>query len=657
MVILTLQGSISTLQQKLSTLETRSTEDLTIVEAMKDLEQKNCDLQKECELVMSNLQDANLSLQTKGTELENLRAELKTLKTKYKGAGERIEGFEKEKAEFMALAEEQNMKERIAVETNANMFRQRETSRLNNQIKALEAQKERLETENKGFRTATADGSDLAIELRNEITKLQAKYKVIEKTHAELLQEKSRLESFLKHSTQLEVTTRSGYSALEKRIETTGAELSEALEQIGILHNNKELMLHSKQQELEDAISENRGLREDATALRTVERQLREALNGAEIEKGIIRKEKEDAIRTYEVLNNKTKELEQKLEQLREVNKKLEDNSSSATTGLDRKPEAPRKENETSMETQKAVAGHSKVSKAIPLGNPTTEQPTENWGDDIPPLSPLTSPERILETQAEHSSDETQWPENDIWSNLSRIDNAQFERYIFGEEDMVNIEDLAKNVLGETSKAEGQTEALPPDAPPTASRIKGINKDSQTSQTRKNMATKFASCRKTPAMALDNTDDAATTIEDFSDDDVAGVDASLSRNTHLEHTNAMLLVRKPRSAEERESKNRKRAGSFESTPAERYSFTPATSSNKPKAPQRTDDPRGGLTDDGRKSQCRPRKERGKKNKDDQEWAEEGGGSPKNNKGKEESPNMKKSLRSYKDRKKSAKRFV
>lgn len=643
MVILTLQGSISTLQQKLSAHETRSTEDLAIVEAMKNLEQKNSDLQKECELVMSNVQDANLSLQTKDTELENLRAELKNLKTKYKGAGERIEGFEKEKAEFMALAEEQNMKERIAVETNANMFRQRETSRLNNQIKALEAQKERLETDNKGFRAAAADGSDLAIELRNEITKLQAKYKAIEKTHAELLQENSRLESFLKHSTQLEATTRSGYSALEKRIETTRAELSEALEQIGILHNNKELMLHNKQQELEDAISENRGLREDSTALRTIERQLREALNEAEIEKGIIRKEKEDAIRTYEALNNKTEELEQKLEQLREVNKKLEDNSSSATTGLDKKPEAPRKENET--------------SKAIPLGNPTTEQPTENWGDDTPPLSPLTSPERILETQAEHSSDETHWPENDIWSNLSRIDNAQFERYIFGEEDMVNIEDLAKNVLGETSKAEGQTEALPPDAPSTASRIKGINKDSQTSQTRKNMATKFASRRKTPAMALDNTDDAATTIEDFSDDDVAGVDASLSRDTHLEHTNPMLLVRKPRGAEERESKNRKRAGSSESTPAERYSFIPATPSNKPKTPQRTDDPRGGLTDDGRKIQCRPRKERGKKNKDDQEWAEEGGGSPKNNKGKEESPNMKKSLRSYKDRKKSAKRFV
>lgn len=621
---------------------------------MKDLEQKNCDLQKECELAMSNVQNANLSLQTKGTELENLRTELSILKTKHKEAGERIEGFEKEKAEFIARAEEQNMKERIAVETNANMFRQKETSRLNNQIKALEAQKERLETENKGFRAATADGSDLAIELRNDITKLQAKYKIIEKTHVELLQEKSRLENFLKHSTQLEATTRSGYSALEKRMEITGAELSEALKQIDILHDDKQLMLHNKQQKLEDTISENCGLREDATALRDIERQLREALEGAEIEKGIIRREKEDAVRAHEALNNKTKALEQKLEELREVNKKLKDNSSSATAGLDTKLEAPRKESEMSIGIREAVVGHSEISKVIPLGNPTIEQLTENWGGDIPPF---TLPERILETQAEHSSNETHWPENDIWSNFSRIDNAKFERYIFGEEDMVDVEDLAKNVLGETSKAEGQTEVLLPEAPSTTSRIKGINKDSQPSQTRKNMATKFASRRKTPAMALDNADDAATTIEDFSDDDVASVDISLSRNTHVEHTNPMLLVQKPRSVEDRESKNRKIAGSFESTPAERYSFIPATSSNKPKTPQRNDDSRGGFTDDGRKSQHRPRKERGKKNKDDQEWAEEGGGSPKNNKGKEESPNMKKSLRSYKDRKKSAKRFM
>lgn len=651
MIILTRWGSIFILQQKLSTLEARPTEDLTTVEAIKDLEQKNCDLQKECESAMRSTQDVNISLQMKDSELETLRTELETLAMKNKEAGERIEGFEKEKAEFMTRAEEQNMKERIAVETNANMFRQRETSKLNNQIKALEAQKERLETENKGFRTAAADDSDLVIELRKEITKLQAKYTIIEKAHVELIQEKSHLESLVRHSTQLEATTRLGYSSLEKRMETIRTELSEALKQIDILRDDKRLMLHNKQ-ELENAKSENHGLREDATTFRNIERQLRKALDGAEIEKGIMRREKEDAVHIYESLNNKTKSLEQEFEELRNVNKKLEGRSLSAAAGLDKKLEGSRKDNGATREAGAAA----ELGKA---GNPTIEQlPMKNWGDDSPPLSPFTPPERILETQIEHSLDETLRPENEIWSNFSKIDNAKFERYIFGEDDMINVEDLAKNVLGGTSKAEGQTEELLPDAPLTASRIKGTNKDSQSSQIRKNMATKFTSRRKTPTIVLDSTDDVATTIEDFSDDDdVTGVNISSLRNIHPEYTNPILLAPKIHSVEERDSKNRKRPGSFESAPTERYLFTPTTSSNKLKTPQRTNDPRGGLTDDSKKIQHRPRKERGKKNKDDQEWAEDGGGSPKNNKGKEESPNMKKSLRSYKERKKGGKRFV
>lgn len=125
-----------------------------MVEVMKELKQRNCELQKECELAMNCAQDAHSSFQTKCSDLESLRAELEILTTEHKEAKERIEGFEKEKMGFMARAEEQKMKERIEVETNANMFRQKETSRLNNQIKALEAQKERLET-------AVTDGSDL----------------------------------------------------------------------------------------------------------------------------------------------------------------------------------------------------------------------------------------------------------------------------------------------------------------------------------------------------------------------------------------------------------------------------------------------------------------------------------------------------------------
>lgn len=631
--MLTCWDSICTLEQKLLALETRPTEDLTIVEVIKDLEQKNCELRKEYELAMNSVQDTNLSLQTKHSELESLRTELEILTTKHQKAGERIEGFEKEKAGFMAHAEEQKMKERIIVETNANMFRQRETSRLNNQIKALEAQKERLEAENKGFRNATVDGSDLALQLRKEITKLQEKYTVIEKTQVELLQEKIRLESLVEHLTQLEATTRLSYSALEKRMETTGEELSKALKHIDILHDEKNLMLQNKQKELEHAKLENYGLREDTTALRIVEQQLRKALE----EKGIMRREKNDALHTYEALNDQTKGLEEKLKELRDVNRKLDNRSSNAMAGLNEKFGVPRKGNEASRV----------ITEAISPGKHTIEQLSMvNWGGDNPPFTP---PERILETQIEHNT-------NEMWSNFSRIDNAKFERYLFGEDDMINVEDLAKNVLGGTNKAENQAAELLPDASLTASRVGGTNKDSESSQTRKNMATKFTSRRKTPTIALDNTDDAANMIEDFSEDDVAGAGIPLSRNTCHEQTNPVLLAPRARVVEESEKKNLKRTSSFESTPMERHSFTPATPSSKIKTPQRNDDHRG-LTDDGRKVQHRPRKERGRKNKDDQEWVEEGGGSPKNNRGKEESPNMKKNLRNYKERKKGGKRFV
>lgn len=149
------------LQQKNHILETRSTEGTNSVEAMRKFEQKNYELERECELLRNEAREANSSLQSKGSELESLRTGLETLVVKYRESEERVERFEKEKAEFMALAEEQKMKERIEFETNANMFRQRETSRLNNQIKALEAQKERLETDNRGFRSAAAETSDI----------------------------------------------------------------------------------------------------------------------------------------------------------------------------------------------------------------------------------------------------------------------------------------------------------------------------------------------------------------------------------------------------------------------------------------------------------------------------------------------------------------
>lgn len=131
-----------------------------MVATINTLKRKNSNLEKEFNITRDALQDTILASQTKDGEIESLRYELETLNLRYKKAEKKIEGFVEEKAGFMALAEEQKMKERIEVETNANMFRQRETSRLHNQIKSLEAQKMKLEADNKEFKTMLARGAN-----------------------------------------------------------------------------------------------------------------------------------------------------------------------------------------------------------------------------------------------------------------------------------------------------------------------------------------------------------------------------------------------------------------------------------------------------------------------------------------------------------------
>lgn len=76
--------------------------------------------------------------------------------------------------------------------------------------------------------------------------------------------------------------------------------------------------------------------------------------------------------------------------------------------------------------------------------------------------------------------------------------------------------------------------------------------------------------------------------------------------------------------------------------------------NRPKTPSRYRNTRG-TTNDTKKLHNRPRKDRGKKNKDDQEWSGDESESLRNSKGKEEPPNMKKNLRGFKDKKKGGKR--
>lgn len=470
-----------------------------------------------------------------------------------------------------------------------------------------------------------------------------------------------RLESLVSLSVQEEATARLGYSALEKRTEEAAKELSKALEQIDILRGDKKLIseeIDMKQQELERVNSENFVLRvaaEDITVLQTVERQLREALEEAQAEKRIAKREKEDAVSAQEALGKRAKVLEEKFEELKYTNRTLEDRSSNTMVGLDKGLEVLMEDDQKLRGTEEeTIPELNRISKLISPGKQAAvilaEASTTSWNDGSPPLSPFTPVECIFETQMNESgADNTLRPEHERWSDFSMIDNTNFERYLFGDDEMVDIRDLAKDVLEGPSKVEDQVEELLPNTPPTASLIKGVKKNSQILQPRKNMATKFASHRKAPSMELDSIDDQVAAIESLSGDaesKATGVNASLPRNTYFEQSNIMPHTLKSRSIEEKDSKSRKKAGNFESTPVERYSFAPATPSNKPNTLQRNDS-----------ILHRPRKERGRKNRDDQEWTGEGAELQRNNKGKEETPNMKKSLRSYKERKKSGKKFM
>lgn len=466
-----------------------------------------------------------------------------------------------------------------------------------------------------------------------------------------LLQENIRLENIVKQLTQLEVTARTSYPVLERLAETTANELSKALEQINILQGDKHLMsqeIRTKEQELERLRSEQYELRttiENATALRIAERNLREALKEAEDENKALKggDDKKLGDRNSGTMANSYEELEPSKRDIEKVRETIKETIAESSRKLDTIPPG-----KLAMERFANSTDTEETVQEITIG----AENLVSWDINSPSLSPFTPPELILETQMdENRTDEALRSEGEMWSSYSRIDDANFERYLFGDDDGVNVEDLAKDVLGHP-RVENGTEKSPPSVShASTSRVKGIKKDSQDSQPRKNMATKFTSQRRLPSMMLDD-DDEATMIDDFSDDaetKVAGV--LLLSNTYPRQTDPTYLTPRPRTMEDKENKNRK-------TIAERYSFIPATaSSNKPKTPQRTDDSRGGIADDGRRSQQRARKEHGKKNRGDQEWVEEEGELPRNSKGKEETPNMKKNLRNYKERKKGGKKFA
>lgn len=90
----------------------------------------------------------NDHLSEKNREINRLESQAKSLDALYSEACEKIASFDKEKTEYISLIGNQRLQERIDLENTANSLRLSETSGLNNRIRSLEVQKERLETAN-----------------------------------------------------------------------------------------------------------------------------------------------------------------------------------------------------------------------------------------------------------------------------------------------------------------------------------------------------------------------------------------------------------------------------------------------------------------------------------------------------------------------------
>ncbi|KAI5852750.1 hypothetical protein DFP73DRAFT_581591 [Morchella snyderi] len=575
----TLNEIISTLKKNIGILEARTAEDPSMVATINMLKQKNFNLEKEFSITKDTLQDTILASQTKDGEIETLRCGLETLKLRYKEAEKKIEGFVEEKAGFMALAEEQKTKERIEVETNANMFRKRETSRLHNQIKSLEAQKMKLEADNKEFKTMLAGGANVEIELRTEIQELNKQNADIEASHTGLLQEKIRLENAVSHLTQLRETSNTSHRALERIIGITADELSKALEKINILQSDKELATEEitlKELELERAKSDRSEIlttTRDIIALRIIETNLRAALEESEKENQARTKALDKALKELRDSRGKSKSVFSQHEQDNSPNEQTRKLGGYSRGTVNEHTGVFKKASPTtgiSLHTPdfntKRQNPYARVASEI-MGSPFANSPS---------ISPLTSPEPIPETQIDHRT----------WSNSPRAETPK------GSE-ILDIWDSRATNLDLQHRPSNRTD----------------------------QSNDFIMSEGSPG------------------DRVKIVDTPPLRSTCPEKRTLTPFTPRPQMLDILENE------------AEKH--TPATP-NKPKTPLRYRNTRG-TTNDTKKHQNRPRKDRRKKTKDDQEWSEDETESSRNSKGKEEPPNTKKNLRSFKDKKKGGKK--
>lgn len=148
-----LQNTIQELMKSTDELETRNKATLAVAAERERLAKAQitnakaeisalrmelADIKHHCEEIKMNNNDTQAR---HTTELQRLSSMNQVLMVK-------VDLFEKGKAEYIALVEEQKTLERIEYEKSATLFRQKEVMRLENEIRNLKSQKKKLEAGN-----------------------------------------------------------------------------------------------------------------------------------------------------------------------------------------------------------------------------------------------------------------------------------------------------------------------------------------------------------------------------------------------------------------------------------------------------------------------------------------------------------------------------
>ncbi|KAG0640810.1 hypothetical protein HOY80DRAFT_999883 [Tuber brumale] len=195
----------------------------------------------------------NNHLSEKNREISRLESQAKSLDFLYSEACEKIANFDKEKTEYISLIGGQRLQERIDLENAANSLRLSETSSLNNRIRSLEVQKERL-----GAANALLEERLLAQTSRDSPghEEVQTAAADLERINSETMDKCNNLERELR-----ELTFR---SSMERALAVAKyQQLTSESEQLQRRVEDLQINLISSNQELIDTQAEGKVLRQD----------------------------------------------------------------------------------------------------------------------------------------------------------------------------------------------------------------------------------------------------------------------------------------------------------------------------------------------------------------------------------------------------------